>query len=363
MTLRRVRLDVGDPPHDYVLGAGVLARLGALLAETCQPCRVALVYDEGVAATGLPDTAFEGLEAHAFRCERIVLPDGEASKTVAEAERLWTRLAESGFERRDVVVALGGGAVGDAAGFCAATYQRGVPLVQAPTTLLAMADSALGGKTGINLSCGKNLVGVIKLPVLVAADLDALTTLSARDIRSGMAEIVKCAVLADRPALSWLAAAAPDVLARDTAALGRAVLLAVETKARHVAGDLHDLSGLRALLNLGHTVAHALETESGHGILRHGEAVSIGMVAAAEVAERRGLSNAQVTSALVLALEAYELPCRLPAGADIGALLRRTRFDKKRRDGRRWMALPLADGGAAMHPVEDDELRAVLAAM
>ncbi len=179
----RVPLRLGDTPHDYVLGDGVLDAVGVLLREVTSPGRVVVVMDSGLETTPIPTRVCDALVDADFDADVVEVPPGETSKSIAEAEHLWSTFAELGVERRDTVLALGGGAVGDLAGFCAATWQRGVRLVHVPTTSLAMADSAVGGKTGVNLPMGKNLVGAFHLPVLVAADLSALDTLPDREFR------------------------------------------------------------------------------------------------------------------------------------------------------------------------------------
>ncbi len=358
--LARLRLDVPPAAHDYVLGDGLLSSLGTLCTAVGPAGACALVTDRAVAATDLVERATASLRDAGFLPEVIVVPTGEASKTVAEAERIWNRLAEARIERGGVVFALGGGAVGDVAGFCASTWQRGVALVQVPTTLLAMADSSVGGKTAVNLAAGKNLVGTFHPPALVVADLACLDSLPDRELRSGFAEIVKCAVLADRDRLAELRDRAPALLARDRAALVAAITMAVEVKADHVRDDVHDVAGRRALLNLGHTVAHALEAETGFGSMLHGEAVSVGLVAAARVAASRGICGAELADELVATLQAFGLPVAPHPGPDPARLLDRARQDKKRARGHHRMALPLAAGGAALVEVTDDDLLAAL---
>jgi 3-dehydroquinate synthase len=360
VSVHRTPLSFAARRHEVVSGAGVLQRLGHLLREVHEPCRVALITDDGVAAAGHVDTARDALREQGFGVHTIVLPAGEEAKTLDQAERIWSWLVQTGFERRDVVVALGGGTVGDVAGFCAATFQRGIDLVQVPTTLLAMADSAVGGKTGINLAAGKNLVGAFKLPILIAVDVETLATLPERDIRSGMAEVLKCAVLADRDALERFSEQVSVLLALDADALNDAVVFAVETKAGLVAEDLHDVAGRRALLNLGHTTAHALEAEVGYGRLRHGEAVSVGLMIAARLAVQRGVGHEDLQETLRAALNSFGLPTGLPLGVDADGIVERTRFDKKRDRGRRRMVLPVGSGGADLFDVSDEELRAAL---
>jgi len=358
----RLRLRLGAAPsaHDYVLGEGLVGELGDLVAEVVDPGPCALVTDDAVAQTEWLEQATDALAGAGFEPELMTVPSGEAAKSVAEAERLWSRLAEAGVDRAGVVVSLGGGAVSDLAGFCASTWLRGVAFVPVPTTLLAMADSAVGGKTGVNLSVGKNLVGSFHMPSLVVADLATLATLPERQVRSGLAEVAKCAVLAERDRLGWLREEAPRLLRGQTAQLAEAVALAVRVKERHVRDDPHDRAGVRALLNLGHTTAHALETETGFGDVTHGEAVAVGLVVAVRIARARGLCGAGLEAELVAALTALGLPTEVDRRLAPEALLGRTRLDKKRERGRTRMVLPLGDGGAELFDVPDEELLGAL---
>ncbi len=361
MTAPRVfPVNVEPCPHDVLLGDGLLDRIGELAAQVTAPAVAAVVSDDNVAALYL-EPVLRSLREHGFDPLAVVVPAGEGSKCVATCELLWARFAAAGIDRHGAVFALGGGVVGDLAGFCAATWMRGVAVVQVPTTVLAMADAAIGGKTGVNLPGGKNLVGAFHQPHRVIADVATLATLSRRDVAAGLAEVVKCALLEDRAALGRLAAAAADLLAARPAALLDAVSLGAAVKVGIVTEDPHERSGRRALLNLGHTVGHALESVAGYGALRHGEAVAIGLVAAARVAAARGLAPEGLVGDVARTFEALELPVALPPGTDHAAIVAATRLDKKSRGGVRRMVLPLADGGAALHDVDDAELLAALA--
>ena len=354
-----IQLDLGGEPHAFRFGRGVLDGLGARLAVRRLQAPAAVICDAALAAGPLARTLVGSLDDYGLR-PFVVEVNGERDKTLAGAEAVWSRFADEGLERGGVVVALGGGAVGDLAGFCAHGWHRGVALVQVPTTLLAMADSAIGGKAAVNLPRGKNLIGAFHLPLEVVADCAALETLSERDLSSGMAEVVKCALLSDTSALAQLCEASERVFSRDFDAIRSALELAVTTKARLAGPDLRDTLGPRALLNLGHLVAHALETEVGHAELRHGEAVSVGLVAAARLAVTRGLFDDGSLTDLRVTLAAYRLPIEPPAGVDLTSLVARTHSDKKRRGGRSRMVLPLSGGGAALHEVDDGEILAAL---
>lgn len=360
-----LRVTVREPAVascDVTVGDGTIARLGAAAAGALRPSRCAVVTDENVARTPYVVAAETSLAAAGFRPFRVVLPAGEAAKTLAVAERTWSEFAAAGLDRAGCVVAVGGGATGDAAAFCAALWMRGVPVVQVPTTLLAMADSAVGGKTAVNLREGKNLVGVVRQPALVVADVSTLRTLPRRELASGFAEILKCAVLEDPSRIATMRRDAARLLAVEPELAADAVAFAVRVKAAHVADDPDDTLGRRALLNLGHTTAHALESVTGYGTMLHGEAVAAGLVVAARIGARRGTCGAALADELAAALTAFGLPTGVPHGVRAADVVAATRLDKKRADGVRKMVLPGASAGTAcVAPVSDEELLAALA--
>jgi len=287
----RVRVDLDARGYDIVVGEDLLAPASDWLRPVATGDRVALVSDETVARRHLAPLR-DGLAAAGFDCHAVIVPPGEASKSWTQLERLLDALLDARVARDDSVIALGGGVVGDLAGFAAAILRRGVAVIQVPTTLLAQVDSAVGGKTGIDTRQGKNLVGAFHQPRLVLADIATLATLPARELRAGYAEVVKYALI-DQPALfDWLEKNGAALLAGDRAARRHAVIASCAAKARIVAADERE-GGVRALLNLGHTFAHALEVEVGFGDrLRHGEAVAIGLVLAFDLSARMGLCPA-----------------------------------------------------------------------
>ena len=274
--MRRVPVP-GDRPYDVVIGPGAQAELGLVLAGT--PKAVVVHAPPLAAAAG---AAVETLQRAGVAAEAVVVPDGEAAKTAEVAARTWEEFGRLGLTRSDAVVGIGGGAVTDLAGFLAATWTRGVRVVQVPTSLLGMVDAAVGGKTGINTGAGKNLVGAFHPPAAVLADTDALAALPEAEFRSGLAEVVKCGFIADGAILDLLDA--DPTGRRDTAEL---IERAVRVKAEAVGADLYD-TGQREFLNYGHTLAHAIERVEDFG-WRHGEAVAVGMVFAAELAGQAGL--------------------------------------------------------------------------
>ncbi len=358
----RLRLDLDFPPDRYecVIGEGVLADLGPKTSRLVATPSCVLVTDSNVAATPHAAAAETSLKRAGLAPKTLVVPAGEGSKSAQDAAVLWEAFADAGLQADGVVVAVGGGVVGDLAGFCAATWMRGVSLIHAPTTLLAMCDSAIGGKTAVNLTAGKNLVGAFHQPRLVMSDVATLATLPDRELRSGFGEVVKCVMLRDRASLRRLADSAPRLLSRDPAETIGFVRLCVETKADHVRGDVNDGGGRRALLNLGHTTGHAIEAERGYGRTTHGEAVSAGLVVATRIARSRGLCADDLVADVTRTIESLGLPTSPPADVDPAALVARTRHDKKRRGGRRRMVLPHARGGAGLYDVDDAELLAAL---
>ncbi len=356
---RVLPVSVPSRPHVALLGSGLLARAGEFARTVLEPARVAVVTDENVGGHYL-QAFLEALREHDFAPFAVVVHPGEESKSIAECERIWTHFGEAGLERSGAVFALGGGVVGDLAGYCAASWMRGVPLVQVPTTTLAISDSSIGGKTGVNTALGKNLVGAFHQPHLVLADVDTLATLPRRECAAGLAEVVKCALLAQRAALTILRKNATDVLDAAPEATLDAMAMAVGVKIRHVVDDPHETRGKRALLNLGHTTAHALECERGYGAWRHGEAVAVGLVVACRIAAARGLCDRALTATVRATLAALELPVALPDDVDRDRLLQLAHVDKKRRHGVHRMVLPLADGGADLFGVGDAEFAAGL---
>ena len=336
MTMDVVRVELGARAYDVRIGPGLIGRAGAEVAPLLRRKRVAIVTDETVA-----DRHLAALEA-AFAAEGITsvslaLPAGEGTKGWPQFARCVEWLLEQKVERRDVVVAFGGGVIGDLVGFAAAVLRRGVRFVQIPTTLLAQVDSSVGGKTGINTAQGKNLVGAFHQPSLVLADIAALETLPARDFLAGYGEVVKYGLLGDAAFFDWLEGNAAD-LAQDAAKRQRAVLRSVQMKAEIVARDETE-EGDRALLNLGHTFCHALEKATGYSDrLLHGEGVAIGCALAFELSQRLGLCSQEAPSrvrahlaAMGMKLELSDIPGDLP-GAE--ALLGLMAQDKKVVDGR-----------------------------
>jgi len=321
----------GERPYPIHVGPGLLDD-GAALAAHVRGRHVLVVSDGNVAPLYAART-LTALAAHtpAQVLASVVTP-GEAAKSLRGFTGLVRELADFGATRDACVFALGGGVVGDLAGFAAACWMRGIDVVQLPTTLLAMVDSSVGGKTAVDLPQGKNLVGAFHPPRAVFADTTTLRTLPDRELRAGLAETAKYGAIVDAPFLAWLDANAGALLARDDAALAEAIERSCAHKAAIVARDPYE-HGERALLNFGHTFAHAIEAEQGYatgaGRLNHGEAVAVGMVLAARLSALLGLSQPADTDALAASLQRLGLGTALPAGLSAGALLARMRLDKK----------------------------------
>ncbi|MEZ5825939.1 MAG: 3-dehydroquinate synthase [Geminicoccaceae bacterium] len=305
----RVDVQLDDRSYPILIERGLLHRAGEWLQPILAQPRIILVVDQGLLATPHPDAFEASLERAGIRTHRIVIPAGEASKCHETFARLLDDILALGVDRKITVVAFGGGVIGDLAGFAAATLLRGVDLVQVPTTLLSQVDSSVGGKTGINSRHGKNLVGAFHQPRAVLIDSAVLDTLPVRELRAGYAEIIKYGCITDPDFFDWLEENGAALLAGDAAARAHAIRRSVEIKAAVVADDERETSGARALLNFGHTFAHAYEALAGYGgTLLHGEAVSIGMCKAAELSARQGLASADDSIRLRRHLSSLDMP-------------------------------------------------------
>ena len=351
-------------PYEVIVGRGLLAGLGERIAPLARG-RTAVVTDETVATLHGP-AVLASLEAAGVRARLLTVPPGEASKSFAELERVLDRLLAFGLDRSDVIVALGGGVVGDLAGLAAALYMRGIDFVQVPTTLLAQVDSSVGGKTAIDTPRGKNLIGAFHQPRLVLADIDVLGTLPERQLRSGWAEVLKHGLICDAAFFDWLAGPGAAGAKGEPTALERAVVRSVEIKSAIVGEDEKE-TGRRALLNLGHTFGHALEAELefDEAKLTHGEAVALGCAMAFRFSAAAGLCAAGEAERAEAALAKAGLPTRLEQAGRFGAgaLVRRMAGDKKAEGGRLTLILARAVGAAFVaKDVDQGEVTAFLKA-
>jgi 3-dehydroquinate synthase len=358
----RIAVGLGARSYEVVVGEGLITAAGEAIAPFLKRRRVAVVSDETVwGLHGAWLTA--ALEQAVIAVSPVIVPPGEGTKSFEGLAEVSDRLLALELDRGDLIVAFGGGVVGDLAGFAAAIYKRGIDFVQIPTTLLAQVDSSVGGKTAIDTPRGKNLVGAFHQPRLVLADLDVLATLPPREMRCGYAEVIKYGLLGDFGFFEWLEANGAKVLAREPAALAQAVARSVAMKAEIVAQDETE-QGRRALLNLGHTFGHALEAETGYGgALLHGEAVAAGMALAFRFSAAQGLCEAQDARRATAAIAAAGLPTTL-AGVtghpfDAQRLVRHMAQDKKAEEGKLTFILARALGDAFI--ARDVDARAVTA--
>jgi 3-dehydroquinate synthase len=346
-----LRLALGPRSYDIhvdtrsVLGFGRFVREALAASWTGSSCRGALmVTDRNLGGLSIAAEYAQALETAGIPARISIVPPGEHSKALAQAERLYDELLAFGADRHTLIVAFGGGVVGDLAGFVAATFTRGVPLVMVPTTLLAQVDSSIGGKVGVNHPLGKNLIGAFHQPRGVWIDTATLETLPDRELRSGLAEVVKYGVIASPGLFAFLEQNADAVLRRDSSALEHIILESCRIKAGVVERDEREEGAERAMLNFGHTIAHAIETAQGYdGHFLHGEAVAAGMVAESRLAERLRWVSSDVVDRQVALLERLGLPVRAP-GLDLETLLAAMRRDKKNRLGKIRFVLPRSIG-------------------
>ncbi len=327
--MQTLQVDLGERSYPIYIGRGLLGQ-AELVSPHVRGSQVMVVTNETVAPLYLEQvlSAFKG-----YKSDSVVLPDGEQYKTLEVWNRIFDRLLEKRFDRRCTLVALGGGVVGDMTGFAAACYQRGVDFIQIPTTLLSQVDSSVGGKTGVNHPLGKNMIGAFHQPRCVIADTDTLTTLPVRELSAGLAEVIKYGLINDPEFFSWLERTLDALLERAPEALAEAILRSCADKAAIVAADERE-GGQRALLNLGHTFGHAIETGMGYGAWLHGEAVATGMVLAAELSRDLGWLSEDELERVRALLRRARLPVQAPEALTAGRFLELMAVDKKVLDGR-----------------------------
>ncbi len=338
-----IPVDLGDRSYPIVIGSGHTAAendgLKSHFAQTLgDASHGVMIVDKAVSQTAGASIQ-AALNGSLDRIDVIEVASGEGSKSIDQLASLWNQLLEAGTDRRSVVIAVGGGVIGDLAGFAAATFTRGLRFVQVPTTLLAMVDSSVGGKTGINLPGGKNLVGSFWQPHLVWIDTDFLNTLPDREYISGLGEVIKYGVIEDADFFDYLDQNIEAIIQRQPEPVQQAVAKSCQSKARVVAEDERETTGRRAILNYGHTFAHAIEVNAGYGVMLHGEAVSIGMQMAARLALDLGLCDSQLLDRQTRLLDAAKLPLTW-ADADVDAMIPVMARDKKVEHGKLRFALP-----------------------
>ncbi|MDF2446326.1 MAG: 3-dehydroquinate synthase [Moraxellaceae bacterium] len=354
--MQTLHVSLGERSYPIHIGSGLLSR-PELLAASLKGRQVLVVSNSTVAPLYMDRLLSLLPDRLVAQC---ILPDGEQYKDLAHLDAVFTELLRNRFNRDCTLIALGGGVVGDMTGFAAAAYQRGVDFIQIPTTLLAQVDSSVGGKTGVNHPLGKNMIGAFKQPNAVLIDTDVLGTLPDRELRAGLAEVIKYGLIRDLPFLEWLEARMDDLLARKPEALAEAIRRSCENKAAVVAADELEVADLRALLNLGHTFGHAIETGMGYGEWLHGEAVATGMLMAADLSMRMGwLDTADVARVRRILVQA-ELPVAPPA-ISVDEFLGHMAVDKKVKDGQLRLVLLRGLGNAVVSPAPDGLLRETLA--
>ena len=337
MSNHDVRVELAERSYDIHVGTGNLKDLGSILVTTDPLAHAVIVTDTNVQQYA--NTIAESIADVGANVDVLTVDAGETSKSAASAAALWEEMLSAGADRKTMVVAVGGGVVGDLAGFIAATFARGLSFAQVPTTLLAQVDSSVGGKTGINLSTAKNMVGAFWQPIAVLIDTDVLTTLPDRDYISGLAEVIKYGMIQDSEFFDFLESHIFELKSRDSETLQYVVSRCCRLKADVVEADERETSGRRAILNYGHTFAHALEAASGYGELLHGEAVSIGMMCAARLAESMERISNDVTSRQHALLQAVGLPVSTPS-LSIDQLMELMMHDKKVEYGKLRFILP-----------------------
>jgi 3-dehydroquinate synthase len=357
--LQRVRVELGDRSYEIIIGGGLLPRVGEFLQPLGFGKHGVIITDSNVEALyagPLRDT----LKRAGYDTKVLSVPAGEESKSLRQATRLLRRLPALGLDRQSFVLALGGGVVGDLAGFVAATYLRGLALVQVPTSLLAQVDSSVGGKVGVNLPQGKNLVGAFHQPRIVLADMDTLKTLPEHELRAGFAEVIKHGAIRDAEFFAWLERERNRILSLEPEAVAHAIRRCCEIKAEVVSADERE-AGLRAILNFGHTIGHAMEALVEYVGLLHGEAIALGMYCTAKLSVKRAGLAEQEAQRLCDLIEAAGLPTRLGEQFALDDLMAAMRLDKKARGGKlRFVLLKRLGEAVVSDAVTDADIEEVV---
>lgn len=341
--MHKLRVRIGERSYDIVIGPGLIKKTGALLIKV-KPGKDAVVVTNRAIFKMYAKALIPALKKAGFSVKFELVPDSEKAKSSKIATSLIDRIAAYDKYKRIFLIALGGGVVGDLTGFVSSIYKRGVPYIQIPTTLLAQVDSSIGGKTAIDLSVAKNMAGAFYQPKIVISDISLLRSLSARQLKSGLAEIIKYGVIRDRKLFEFIENNYAKILKRDLRSLGRVIASSSGIKARVVEKDEFDKKGIRAILNYGHTVGHAIETASAYsGKYDHGEAVAIGMVASARIAEKLGMLSSRDAFRIETLIEKCGLPTKVK-GLKLHAIYNALLHDKKFVNGKARMVLPVAIG-------------------
>ena len=352
--MAEIYVNLGERSYVITIGPGALSELGQTIARLGAPTGV-MVVSNPVVARLYGESALDSLRGAGLRADLVTVPAGERFKTLRTVRKVYDSLLDARIDRKGAIVALGGGVIGDMAGFAAATYLRGIDFHQVPTTLLAQVDASVGGKVGVDLPQGKNLVGAFHQPRSVVIDTKTLDTLPARELRSGLAEVVKHGIIYDQDFFVFLDRYASELQARYECPMIEAVRRSVEIKRDVVEKDERE-SGLRAILNYGHTVGHAVEVTSGYGRYRHGEASSIGMVTEALLAEREGVAERGLAREIARVLGRMRLPVAMDASLATEDMIRAIQLDKKTLGGRMRLALPRGIGECSVTQISREAL-------
>jgi 3-dehydroquinate synthase len=349
-----VSIRAGSRSYDAIVGSGLLDGIGSTIAKKTSGRRCAVISDENVARL-FAERVVDGLRREEFEPSIIAVPAGEKSKSLEQVEAVCEQMVGAALDRQSFVVALGGGVIGDLAGFVAAIFHRGISYVQVPTTLLAQVDSSIGGKTAVNMGSGKNLIGAIHHPVLVISDVDVLKTLPPREFNQGVAEIIKHGIIRDPALFDSL-----EKLDRDN--LAPLVRRNIEIKAEFVARDERDTNGERALLNFGHTIGHAIEAAGDYREVLHGEAISLGIVAACDISAKKAGLSEQDRHKIMSTLGQFDLPTRLPKNISREKIMETVQRDKKFEAGQvRFVVTPRIGSAHVTNDVTMDDIRAAIA--
>ncbi|MBI5644131.1 MAG: 3-dehydroquinate synthase [Deltaproteobacteria bacterium] len=354
--MRTINVELGDRSYPIVIKRGVLTQIGSRMSELGLKGKAAVVTNPTVGDI-YADRVMKGLKAAGYKPILITVPDGEEYKSIKEASSIYDSLITHKMERGSPIVALGGGVIGDITGFVASTYLRGVPYIQVPTTLLSQVDSSVGGKTAVNHPLGKNLIGAFYQPRAVYIDPDVLSTLPEREVRAGMAEVIKYGVIWDKDFFGFLLKYS-GIFFKLGREMTRAIERSCEIKAEVVGKDETE-QGLRSILNLGHTFGHAIETGAGYGTFKHGEAVAIGMAMAAGLSVKLGLCGADVKDRIEGLINSIGLPIK-PPGLSAEAFIESMKLDKKVAESRLRFVLITEIGKVILREVGEDDVRAFL---
>lgn len=349
----RIPVLLSSNPYEIIVGNGTLGRTGHFAAQVVSPCHCAVLTDENVSVY-YAETVIRSLQKEGFTVTRIVIPAGESSKSMKMAEQVCDQMISGGLDRKSCLFALGGGVIGDLGGFVAAIFYRGIPCIQLPTSVVAQVDSSIGGKTGVNAIGGKNLIGAFHQPVQVITDPETLKTLPKREFNEGIAEIIKHAAIADADLLD-------ETINFRSADLSSLIARNIKIKARIVAADELETKGLRALLNFGHTIGHAIENTAGYGRYLHGEAISIGLVAALDLSVKKAGLSREEANRVLAALRQFELPTTLPADLPTENLMAALKRDKKFVSGAiRFVLVPKLGSAIVSQDVSEEDILATL---